>query len=349
MFNIYKLNARGEEEEETKFLERDLKRVDFNNCYYYLYPPTYLKNYHLYSAMSVPTVHTHTPEKRNTPMGRGFLVETREDGFEKVVLAWRLANNSEATIYTKKATKLYSGPQKVGDMTFEDRKNCWSYMNALRDSLSRNEVLSGKALSVLKGLLDFHPSAAEKKGCGVKSIKYGEHKVYTGTMCFIVVREDDTEEDFSFRKSIDVLFPPVKRNMNRNTRAKESVVKFAEGTVLRVDGLTDAAERGVEINFKDLKDVFGGVGKVQFVEMFGNHAEIRFKDPADAKLACDEVERVRGEEIRVCLLSGDDEAAHFKRVIDAMKNKRKSGGGRRGRRGGGRRGGRGGKRFKRNR
>ena len=85
MFNIYKLNARGEEEEETKFLERDLKRVDFNNCYYYLYPPTYLKNYHLYSAMSVPTVHTHTPEKRNTPMGRGFLVETREDGFEKVV------------------------------------------------------------------------------------------------------------------------------------------------------------------------------------------------------------------------------------------------------------------------
>ena len=78
-----------------------------------------------------------------------------------------------------------------------------------------------------------------------------------------------------------------------------------------------------------------------------NHAEIRFKDPADAKLACDEVERVRGEEIRVCLLSGDDEAAHFKRVIDAMKNKRKSGGGRRGGRGGGRRGGRGGKRFKR--
>ena len=139
---------------------------------------------------------------RQTPMGQGNLVLTREDGFHKIVLGWRLANNSEAIIYTKNAQKVYSGPQQVGDMKFEDRKHCWSYMCALRDSLSRNQVLVGKALTVLQGLLDVHPNAAQKKGCGVKDIKYGEHPTYTGTMCFIVVREDGTEEDFSFRKSV---------------------------------------------------------------------------------------------------------------------------------------------------
>ena len=197
---------------------------------------------------------------------------------------------------------------KVGDMTFSSKEECWSYMRALRDSLIRGATVEGKAATVLSALLEKHLNT-RRKSAAVSHFKYDEHPEYTGTMCFFIVRTDGTSEDFSFRKCLDIVFGTQSRQKPRDGRHRGDKRKRSEpemklGTVIKVSGLERIKEQGVEIKFRDLKEAFGVVGAVEWVEMFENHAEIRFSKAEDAKKACADIENVKNELVDVSMLRG---------------------------------------------
>ena len=275
-----------------------------------------------------------------TVQGEGVLQETREDGFHVVTLSnWELAYGCKVQVFTK---KIWKGTM-VGKQEFIGREDCWDYMRALRDSLQRDDVLTGKPLSVVSALLDAHPNAAKKKGAsGVKSIKYAEHKEYTGTMCFMVIRNDGSEEDFSFRKSIEILFPrttgaPIKipgesKRMARSARDSKPQHEDIPGCLVKVDGLEP------DIRFTTVKDALNAEDKVKFVEMFGTYAEVRFDTAESAAKAAETVKDINGSMVSVTVLTGEEEKKNLERNAEARRNSRSGGKRDRGRQGG-RRGG----------
>uniref|UniRef100_A0ACD5TX97 Uncharacterized protein n=2 Tax=Avena sativa TaxID=4498 RepID=A0ACD5TX97_AVESA len=48
----------------------------------------------------------------------------------------------------------------------------------------------------------FHPRGHEKVGAGIRDIKVGHHPSHPSTRCFILIRNDDTTEDVSYKKCV---------------------------------------------------------------------------------------------------------------------------------------------------
>ncbi len=53
---------------------------------------------------------------------------------------------------------------------------------------------------ILDVLKQGHERAVDKIGTGVEKIKIGNNPKFPQSRCFIIIRKDQTEEDFSFRK-----------------------------------------------------------------------------------------------------------------------------------------------------
>ncbi|CAH9055149.1 unnamed protein product [Cuscuta europaea] len=76
---------------------------------------------------------------------------------------------------------------------------------ALRNILYTNDVndiLKDSDKSVVMRALYFHPRRNEKIGTGALDIKVGQHKGHEDSRCFLLVRSDGTEEDFSYHKCV---------------------------------------------------------------------------------------------------------------------------------------------------
>jgi hypothetical protein len=67
---------------------------------------------------------------------------------------------------------------------------------------------------ILDLLCKGHPNHEEKVGKGVAYVKTGQHSEYTDTKCFLIVRVDGSEVDFSYYKCCGRIFP-VQGNMGR--------------------------------------------------------------------------------------------------------------------------------------
>ncbi|XP_044436912.1 protein DCL homolog, chloroplastic-like [Triticum aestivum] len=67
--------------------------------------------------------------------------------------------------------------------------------------------------------LRFHPRGHEKIGAGIRDIKIGHHPSHPGTRCFILVRNDGTSEDVSYKKCVqgaaDSISPQLGRYVER--------------------------------------------------------------------------------------------------------------------------------------
>ncbi|KAM0862551.1 hypothetical protein ACQ4PT_045199 [Festuca glaucescens] len=65
-----------------------------------------------------------------------------------------------------------------------------------------NEYVTELDKSRIIEALRFHPRGHEKIGAGIRDIKIGHHPSHPGTRCFLLVRDDNTTEDFSYRKCV---------------------------------------------------------------------------------------------------------------------------------------------------
>ncbi|KAM0862548.1 hypothetical protein ACQ4PT_045198 [Festuca glaucescens] len=65
-----------------------------------------------------------------------------------------------------------------------------------------NEYVTELDKSDVIEALRFHPRGHEKIGAGIRDIKIGHHPSHPGTRCFILIRDDDTTDDFSYIKCV---------------------------------------------------------------------------------------------------------------------------------------------------
>lgn len=134
--------------------------------------------------------------------------EDGETGNGMKTSAMRTAKNETADVWV---------PVELGSKTFTSPQDLMSFFSSILNDAKTplNEDL-GDFIIMLEALRR-HPKADKKIGCGVKSFQVRLSD--EGYRHFVVVRVDETFDDLSFRKCVDVLFPGSARG-SKNTRNK---------------------------------------------------------------------------------------------------------------------------------
>ncbi|MCD7452364.1 hypothetical protein HAX54_016292 [Datura stramonium] len=100
-----------------------------------------------------------------------------------------------------------SDPVSVGPKSFVSSVEMFDYFHKLLHSWSLNLNLNKYEYMVLLDLLKKGHSEPERKiGTGVRAFQIRFHPHFK-SRCFFVVREDDSVDDFSFRKCVDQIQP----------------------------------------------------------------------------------------------------------------------------------------------
>jgi len=87
---------------------------------------------------------------------------------------------------------------------------------------SEGEFLDEKETAYIIELLKYHQKSSEKIGNGVDKIKIGKSPQHLDTRCFIIVRKDNSEVDFSYMKCTgEIPLPEKKEKSNSNTKRKK--------------------------------------------------------------------------------------------------------------------------------
>ncbi|XP_015067884.1 protein EMBRYO DEFECTIVE 514 [Solanum pennellii] len=111
-----------------------------------------------------------------------------------------------------------SVPVSVGSKSFVSSVEMFNYFCELLHSWSVNLNLNKYEHMILLDLLTKGHSEPERKiGSGVRAFQIRFHPQYK-SRCFFVVREDDTVDDFSFRKCVDQI-QPLPANMQTKHHA----------------------------------------------------------------------------------------------------------------------------------
>jgi len=236
----------------------------------------------------------------------------------------------------------------LGGVEFPTREEVISHARGLISSAGEGGKLSDDAQAFVRDIFAHHGSKTEKEGAGIASFKVGRNPAFPDTMCFVLVRVDETEADFSYLKCLDRIYgapgggrgagnakrkrgaddePSSKRGKSEGEEGGSGEVQYEPGKIVVFKALPDGFDRHT------LREKLGGVDKgCSFVEMVPEmplaYARFATPDQATAALAVEGV----GEP---ALLEGADEKQYWEKIA--------SGGGGKGGGKGGKGKGRGGK------
>jgi hypothetical protein len=93
-------------------------------------------------------------------------------------------------------------PVVVGGFRFATKTEARRYVADMLDSYSDGECVIGEDEQFLRDLLDLHPEAMEKIGCGVSH--FTRDRDLRGGRCFWLWRTDGSKSDFSTRKALEL-------------------------------------------------------------------------------------------------------------------------------------------------
>lgn len=121
-----------------------------------------------------------------------------------------------------------SGPISVGPKNFGSSVEVFNYFYKLLHSWSPNLNLNKYEYIVLLDLLKKgHLEPDRKIGTGVRAFQIRFHPQYK-SRCFFIIREDDSVDDFSFRKCIDHI-SPLPENMQVKHEANRDLARGGKG------------------------------------------------------------------------------------------------------------------------
>jgi len=115
------------------------------------------------------------------------------------------------------------------DKTFEYKVEIKSFFHDILYSHSEGEFLDDKETAYIIELLKYHQKSSEKIGNGVDKIKIGKSPQHLDSRCFIIIRKDNSEVDFSYMKCIGEI--PLhekkieKTNKQKKKRTKKKLTK----------------------------------------------------------------------------------------------------------------------------
>ena len=237
----------------------------------------------------------------------------------------------------------------LGGVSFGGRQEMVTYAKGLIEAgkTAPDGELSNEAQAFVLDLLKFHASPAEKEGAGVKAVKVGCNPEFPDTSCFVIVRVDGTEADFSYIKCIGNIFPdePFSGKGGRGGKrkadgeagspggsAKKQQTDAGASSAQEGDAKTEAGvsyTKGCIVVLKELKEgsdvmaVRGGIdgedksGGVRFVEIVPDMplAYVRFDSAESAATAL-----AKGTEYgAMTLLEGADEEQYWDKIGAASK------------------------------
>ncbi len=90
---------------------------------------------------------------------------------------------------------------KVGDMEFRTKNAAKEFFKEMLARYSDGEGINEEDSGHLDKLLERHPEAAQKIGCGIK--RFYRQRTDKGTSCFWLERTDGRETDFSYPTCVD--------------------------------------------------------------------------------------------------------------------------------------------------
>ena len=89
----------------------------------------------------------------------------------------------------------------IGTLTFTFKKDAKQYFKEMLARYRNNQDINGEDSEHLQDLLERHPEAREKIGCGIKH--FFKAPTDQGTSCFWLEREDESRTDFSYITCVD--------------------------------------------------------------------------------------------------------------------------------------------------
>jgi len=218
----------------------------------------------------------------------------------------------------------------IGGKMFGSRQEVMAYARSLiaEGGAAEGGAIPEEGQAFVTALLHNHANPAEKIGSGVASVKVGCNPEYPDTKCFVIVRTDGTEVDFSYLKCIDNIYPKavgeaIRRSDRKRPRdeinpneaassdapppkkgpaAGEPAEPFTKGLLLVVKELPEG-ETVQSIKGKFTEAIEASEGKVKFVDMVDDAplAYVRFDsvEAADAGLTLEgfgQIEKMEGED-----------------------------------------------------
>src|SRR5207302_2941873 len=91
-------------------------------------------------------------------------------------------------------------PLQIGRIEFETQGEAREFIRETLNTVTWGTPLEGDAHEFVLNLLDRHPRAIEKIGCGVSHITVDSDG--NGDRCFYVHRTDGSKHHFSYQKSL---------------------------------------------------------------------------------------------------------------------------------------------------
>lgn len=84
----------------------------------------------------------------------------------------------------------------IGDLVFRTQKEATKFFKDMLNKYQDNETVNNGDHEILLNLIERHPEAEQKIGCGIK--RFYRAPTDMGTSCFWLEREDRTYTDFSY-------------------------------------------------------------------------------------------------------------------------------------------------------
>ncbi|XVE54788.1 hypothetical protein DITRI_Ditri03aG0110400 [Diplodiscus trichospermus] len=107
----------------------------------------------------------------------------------------------------KKPVSSESGPVRLGPKEFGSSVEMFDYFyNLLHHWPAQLDLNKYEHMVLLDLLKKGHPEPDKKIGGGIKAFQIRNHPMWK-SKCFFVIRDDETVEDFSFRKCVDHILP----------------------------------------------------------------------------------------------------------------------------------------------
>ncbi|KAL4398663.1 hypothetical protein HN51_003273 [Arachis hypogaea] len=106
----------------------------------------------------------------------------------------------------KKKKDIPTGPVKLGYRTFDSSVDMFDYFYNFLHFWPLNVNVNKYEHEMLLELVKGYKHADRKMGVGVRSFQVRMHPTWMGR-CFVLIREDGSEEDFRFRKCVHSILP----------------------------------------------------------------------------------------------------------------------------------------------
>ena len=88
----------------------------------------------------------------------------------------------------------------IGEFTFRTKKDASEHIRAILHTTTPGTSVVGGEYDFIRGLLDHHPCAAEKIGCGVATIEV--ESIKGAAPGFMLTRTDGSRDDFSYKRCL---------------------------------------------------------------------------------------------------------------------------------------------------